>query len=386
MEEDLIQMIFESFRRAVLGQTYDFGSGTLSYSLGDDIPQSEVERLDLLADKIENRRFFSKRPEVLDFGSVIVKMLAEETSLRPKENQITQMHLSARYALDHVFKQIVRPGSKIALPVPNWNFWNKLPGVQEGNYSFEFFPAWNKDQLVDGFEKTARRGDISAVLLVNPSNPLGIHLDREVGIALDDIVQKYGIIPVVDDLLRGNQPIGQRETVAVSLSAPYVVEGFSHRFGEEFQSLSYVLNPEGRKQVHCKGEPKCLCSEILSLALQYATQPIVNQLVLRNAAFDEGMRQILPDIQITRPSDSSITSIVQLPTGVKMDVRRFSRETELNGININPVTSFYPPEVTPHNESNRLFRVAVGEMDVDQVRDGAMYLAKGIDYILSQGR
>jgi len=180
-------------------------------------------------------------------------------------------------------------------------------------------------------------------------------------------------------LLRGNLPIGDRETIAANISEPYVVEGFSHRFGNgHLSELSYALVPEGDRAVSPPYKGECLCSEILDLAFRYCTKPIAEELQARNAAFDRGMRTVLPEIQITRPSNSSITSVVKLPDQMEIGSTHFAEEARINGVGVFPMSHFYPDGVQPPKVAERYFRVAVGEMDIERVEVGADYLARGM--------
>jgi len=62
---------------------------------------------------------------------------------------------------------------------------------------------------------------------------------------LDSIALEYGVDIIVDDVLRGTQAFGERDTIARWFTRPFVVEGFSKRLGEEHAGdLSYALSPK----------------------------------------------------------------------------------------------------------------------------------------------
>lgn len=379
-----IHAIFRAFESSCISSSYDFGSGHLDYDVIRDLPENEKERLKSLLEKMKRGKIRkNKWPRLEDS---IHEILTLETSLNVPESRIKPFHTSTRGALDHLFSRILPESGVIALPLPNWDFWKYLEGANEGRYGFQFFSALTPDQLVDNYQKVASKSGVDALLIVSPANPMGFRLDKEVLGELDAISTRNGIKVVVDDLLRGNLPLGDRESIAAHFSHPYLVEGFSHRFGDmPLGRISYILVPEGEKRIEppVKDIP-CICSEILAAAYQYSSPKIFAEIKERNRAFDKGIRKKCPDVQITRPSYGSITSVVRLPDRLEMGAREFKENAGINGIEVYPVSSFYPSGVSPDPESDRMLRVSVGSMDVEEIKEGAKKLGVGIDFIARQ--
>ena len=365
---------------ALMGRTsYDFIPGHLDYDIGRDIPREELERLIELKKYVGSLDLDSaERPQ---FEPVLTEMLANEAELVVSDKtRIIPFHLSARGAIDHVLRSIAQ-NKKVALPTPNWFFWSKLDGAAEGRYGFEYFQALTPDQLVSNFKKLSKQKDLGALLLVSPSNPLGFSIDSGIAEELDKIAQKNGIEVVIDDLLRGNQPFGKRQTIARYFSRPFVVEGFSHRFGENpLGALSYVLLPEGDIYLDSdkSREQDCICPEVLKLAFKYSSRPIFEQLVVRNRAFDKGIRETFPDIEIVRTHEGSITSIVTMPKALKGTASKLYETAALNNLGIAPIAKYFPEGSVIPRSVSRKFRIAIGAMDEGRVYYGARFLGKGM--------
>ena len=342
---------------------YEFGNGCFHYSIEGDFPMEEKVMLASLRGLLQGG--YGKG--ILTATAAISENLKAETSLDPSEDRIMPFFHSARHTLDWIFSQ---RGGNIAMPIPNWpGFWS-LEGLGRGDYSFEYFHAHNQDQLVENFEHATKKGDISGLLLVNPANPLGYIIDADHAGQLSETADKYGVQVIIDDLLRGNMPIGQRESIGVYFSNPIIVEGMSHRWGESpLGFISYMHMPDNivvkRKDIG----PSLIGPYLLS-AEKYSKEKIVQLLTERNRQLDLGLAG--NGVNITRPSMSSITSVVELPNGFP-DATQFCIHAYHNGVLVAPMAGYYPDDRVPPGAKPG-FRVAIGTTDAEKVYKGASLL------------
>lgn len=351
--------------------TYCFDSGHLDYDVAKDIPLRVLGRLIEKHEGLLDGDLSAS--DVLPFQEPVKAILASETSLGTlPDARIKVFDRSARGSIDYVLSRIVGQDGSVALPLPNWMFWDNLRGVQREEYYLDCFLALDSDQLVENYKTLVRQHKFDALLLVHPSNPLGYKLTPEILKELDQISEREGITIVVDDLLRGNQPEGDRETIAASLSRPYLVEGFSHRFGAiPLGSFSYVLVPEDDGLIEAPQLQPNMYSEVLAAAYRYSTPKIAREIQRRNEIFDKEISRYCPDVRISRPSITSISSVLELPPQSRMGAIQFRHYAEKNDIGVYPVNSFFPREVRQPDGSSKLLRITVGSMDIDRIREGA---------------
>jgi DNA-binding transcriptional MocR family regulator len=219
-------------------------------------------------------------------------------------------------------------------------------------------------------------------LLVSPSNPLGYHIPKEVCLKLDEIAQAHGKLVVIDDVLRGNLPLGKRESIASYFSQPYVVDGFSHRFGEQpLGEISYILVPEGDKCIKPKIEQIGILDELLRLAYEHASGAIIGELEKRNQIFDDNIRKTLPAIKITRPSGSSIISVINLPDDSHLTGKGLYEKAHDQGVLVYPVTGYFPPKILPPDSLQKMARICLGATKKhEDIALGAQKLGEIIRY------
>ncbi len=361
----------------LLKPRFDFATGQFRYDISGHIPKDIYQALLELQTKKKEGSDISD--QLTPFETTIMHIHEQETSLRPFEDRIRPMHTSARGAIDYTFSQILKKGEQAIIPVPNWTFWHHLEGYKKKDYGFKYFNASDPDLLVDGFRKAASKRKAKAMILVDPSNPLGYRLTQDVCQEIDSIAEKEGITVVVDDLLRGNQPVGSRESIAAYFSRPYVVEGFSHRFGENpLSNISYIIVPEGNNTVQSEKIKTCLCAELLKEAYQYATEPVLEELAERNRLFDESIRNEMPDLNVYRASDSNITGTIELPEAVGTYANRFAYQLRSKDVYIYPVASFMPKWRLMPRGLRRTLRFSVGTIHRSMIPHGAQILGQQI--------
>lgn len=384
LQEELIRAMKSRFNGEDEGIPirYNFGSAHYNYNAFYDFPDETIEHVKSLAryEARGKKRIFKDKRKITPIETVIAEILRDETSLDVDENRIKATHGSTRGAVDYTLKAIVNGDRRVAIPIPNWHFW-EIGSAAKDEYEFAYFDGANTDRLVENFRNLAEEGDIGALLLVNPANPLMYKLSEEVAKELDKIALEHGVEIVIDEVLRGVQPIGERDSIGRYFSRPYIIEGFSKRFGDEPTGhLAYVYVPKDNTYVLFTDEEKnCACSEILKAAYKHSTVPAIDELRERNGAFDRGMNDANPDVKIIRPSPTNLITLLELPSDGSSNscTCNFSAQAAYNGIMVAPSCTFYPSGYGP-NGNRKLLRISVGSMSGNEIYEGARILGEGI--------
>lgn len=153
LSEDVIKFILTSAKRIVDALSlksvfeepkFNFGSGHLDYDVLHDIPRYALETM----------REINDSPSLF-FKENIQLILSDELGIRAPTDKIKTYLQSARFTIDHVLSHVAGGDGKIALPVPNWNFWRNTRQFNRENFSF--FNALTEDQLVTNFEEIAKK-------------------------------------------------------------------------------------------------------------------------------------------------------------------------------------------------------------------------------------
>lgn len=309
--------------------------------------------------------------------SVIAAMLTRETALSVREKRILAYDYNTRQTIDHLLSQLLGRHEKVAIPLPNWHFW-EMEGYKQKKYGHEYFDAHDEQQFVGNFGKVAARRDVRALMVVTPANPLMFTLSPDAAKEIDQIALREGVDIIVDDVLRGVQPPGNRHSMAEYFTRPYLVEGFSKRFGDEpFGRLSYILLPEKSGwRSPSRGTISRIFSpafgELLHAACEHSTEPAIEELRARNQAFDEGIHVHCPDVEIKRPSDSHIVSLVLLPGEFHGNAGAFRYALfHQRRVAVGWAEDFYPNGYLIPPDKQMYLRASIGKYSADRIRGGA---------------
>jgi len=389
---------FTSFMSTMLGSMpgarkepeFDFGRACFGYDVYQEMPGRVNKRLHRLRELEKEKGSGAIVKKVRPIRSEIARLLRSETALQFQEEQIIPYHNMTRAALDYLFTKIAGD-DKIAMPLPNWHFWSMKPcPCMRPRYKMAEFDARDEDQLVEGFRRVAENDDkVRGLILTSPSNPLMYAITPECAAQIDEIALKHGIEIIVDDVMRGNQPLGNRGSIAEDFSRPYVVEGFSKRFGFfekregdtarlcdlQLGELSYILVPEDDRCELAFGEEKsALYGEALRAAIKYSDWSINNIFRARNFKFSRIMADIFPEAEVIRPSDTSMVSLLELPADFDLNCSSVDSYLEDEyGIKVRAMNAFYPGH-KPEGYGDNLFRVSVGNIYGKTLEEGAAML------------
>ncbi len=361
---------------------FDFGSAHYFFELDRDMPREVENQLAALARKGERNPYrkvhFWERTSLRHIDSVLPEIIQQETSLDLSQSKITPWGYSTRevirITLDHLLSHT---NKKVALPVPNWHFWLAL------ETQFAPFEAYSGEELVDNFRRVAN-DDIGALILSFPATPLMYTPTQEQLMEIDHIAQHHGITVVIDDVLRGVQPLGKRDTVGRFFTRPYIIEGYGKRLGESFGSFSHLISPKDSTITNDLLGDSFSYGFGTSLAISYEkdTQRAVQELERRNAAFDRGVRKYAPEgVTCLRPSPSHITTLLQLPHDFGYSSTDFTVLAEKNGICVSDLADFFPADFSLRRGTRPAVRITTGRMDETSVYNGAETLGRGISIL-----
>ena len=387
LEEGIPSGLPQALIRALRGmfgeapQNLDFGSAHFLYCAHCPVPEDIWEQQ---AEKIRSqpKESYVGKTHLRDFFNNI---LQRETTLDMNRFNLHAFPGPTRNALIHLFKhQANKPKGAIALPIPNWHFWamNECePELRANPIRFEYFEALNEDQLAQGFEKIARQGKVGSLVLVDPANPLMYHISESALKQIDATAQKYGIDIIVDDVLRGTRPMQDRNSIGSKLTRPFVVEGLSKRLGDEPAGVySYILSPKDSNlpDLAIPQSSSYLAGDILTLFYEHASQHALNELRLRNAAFDEGLTCTAPMATVSRPFPSSLTSVVQVNNN-GFDALKFAEHAHYQKqIDVIPFQAFCPNGYNLPKPLTDRFRITVGRTNLRDMHSAATKLGEAI--------
>lgn len=183
-----------------------------------------------------------------DFNGVEVarKILQEETSF---DLDNYDLYFGTNGAKGAIFKILSKVVSKtrphIAYASPNWVAFDNLFDIVPDAQKKAFF-ANSAETYLRSFERIAD-DSVAAVLVVDPANPLGYRFNREQIGRLEQTCERFGIVPVFDDVFRGLQEKGKRHSASEYSHNAVVVESTSKRFGIRSLGATFTLVPKHLK-------------------------------------------------------------------------------------------------------------------------------------------
>ncbi|MEK6910216.1 MAG: hypothetical protein AABW82_00400 [Nanoarchaeota archaeon] len=371
----------------------EFGGGSFSNpNLYEHIPEDERVRLAKITDNLSKRPPFfrdSRKRLESNLAEAMKDTLSEETTLDLRKFNIHPTNGSTRSAIGHILNNFESSGKAIALPIPNWYFWDNKHGI-EGDHNFKYFEALNEDQLVSGFSKLAKGGKLDSVIISNPMTPLGYEISRDAAKEIDKVALHHGIKVLVDDVLRGTREVGERDTLASVFTNPYVAEGLGHRLGYDNRlgKISLVLTPVNDRKINIPDftnpQDIDLLEPLFRLAMKHASTPTLTELRKRNSEFDIGFRETAPDgVNVHRPYPTSITSLVTIPNSSSIDAINLASMMYLSrDILTGPISAFYPKNYDIPKAQRYNLRVSVGGNHSSETRENARILGEAMtDFI-----
>ena len=138
--------------------------------------------------------------------------------------------------------------------------------------------------------------------------------------------------------------------------------------------------PEGDTYIHPKSVKSCICAEVLKSAYEHSSTAIVKELKTRNHIFDENLKSVVPDIEIYRSSESSITSVLTLPDNMPGTAYEFCVNAYYDGVKLSPIVAYAPDNFSLSDSLIKKIRISVGALDATNIAEGAKYMGSGINH------
>lgn len=174
-----------------------------------------------------------------ELKEAICKKFKEFNGIEYKLNQIVISN-GGKHSLSNVFDAILNPGDEVVIPAPYWLSYPEMVKLSDG------IPVFVEGKKENGYKVTASQieaaiTDKTKALVINtPSNPTGMIYNEEELRAIADIVVKYDIYVVADEmyeyLIYGddkhvsiasfNEEIYKRTITCSGLSKSYAMTGW----------------------------------------------------------------------------------------------------------------------------------------------------------------
>ncbi len=183
---------------------------------------------------------------ILELRQAIAQKLLEENQLHYSANEII-VSTGAKQSLYNIFMTILNPLDEVLLPTPYWVSYPEqiklcdgipVPLVTDESSSFKITPR----QLEHAITPKTK-----AILLNSPSNPTGAVYTKEEIAALAEVLAKYSIYVISDEIyeqLTYDVPHVSIAQIEAMRDRTFVVNGFSKTFAMTGWRVGYVAAPE----------------------------------------------------------------------------------------------------------------------------------------------
>lgn len=138
-------------------------------------------------------------------------------------------------------KLITKERPFVAYGSPNWVFEKVVFSM--GGIPFPYY-APDANSFVDGFEVISGNKNVAALIVVDPSNPLGYRLEKKHVERIEEIANKNGTAVIFDDVFRGLQAKGNRHSSSEYSKSSIIVETTSKRFSAMGRGVTWSLVPK----------------------------------------------------------------------------------------------------------------------------------------------
>ena len=366
-----------------------FGPARYNFYVPNMLPEEEISRLERISKSVS---IDEKEIGPKTISEALYGIVKQETTLNLIPKQFTAYLLRTREAINVIMDEVTKEGKlPVALPLPNWHFWD-LDTKGGGKYNFVYLNGETEANLVESFERAVKKKKLSTLILVDPANPLQYRFSEQGVKEIDRVALKYGVEIIVDDILRGTLEVENRDTIARWLTNPHVVEGLGKRFGEDpFSSFSYVIRGYDREdaspdiRIECTSKEDFIMAAEIAAARRYATSPALTELQNRNAALDEALSPAVAEgLKVTRSHPTGLTTLLEFPKKWDIVGELFAQTAFVNGVVVRSMNCFYPSNHKIPKNFENMIRLAVGNMEVSDIRRGANKVMQGIKYFRGQ--
>lgn len=284
-----------------------FGSGEPDFDTPKHICEAAFSAIH------EGQTKYTPAGGIMELRQAISDKLWEENGLKYLPTQIV-VSAGAKHSLSNIFFTILNPGDEVIIPVPAWlSYWEqvKLAGGM---------PNLIKTKPENEFKLTPEELEINItdrtkmVLLTSPVNPTGSVYTRSELEKLAEVIVKYDLMVISDEIYEKLIYDGEEHVSIASLGQDIfertiVVNGFSKAFAMTGWRMGYAAaSPEIAKtmfdiQSHLTSNPTTFVQIASIEALKGSQEPVEkmrNEYDLRRKRIVELLREI-PGITCPMP-------------------------------------------------------------------------------------
>ncbi|PWI57936.1 pyridoxal phosphate-dependent aminotransferase [Sulfoacidibacillus thermotolerans] len=183
---------------------------------------------------------------ILELRQAIAKKLFEENELKYTANEII-VSSGAKQSLYNIFMTILDPQDEVLLPTPYWVSYPEQIRLCEGIPVPLFTDESTQFKITPEQVERAITNKTKAILLNSPSNPTGTVYTPEEIQALADVLARYEIYVISDEIyeqLTYDVSHYSIASIPVMRDRTFVVNGFSKTFAMTGWRVGYVAAPE----------------------------------------------------------------------------------------------------------------------------------------------
>ncbi|HLC51963.1 MAG TPA: aminotransferase class I/II-fold pyridoxal phosphate-dependent enzyme [Candidatus Nanoarchaeia archaeon] len=234
----------------------------------------------------------------ISLDDIARKVISEETTFDLTKYDLKLSFEGARGAMVTYLQHLVSADKPLVVYTsPNWIF-DKIVSHVDGALSFTIH-ATTADEFVDKFAalEVSTKDRIAAVMIVDPANPLGYRFTPGQIVAIEEIAQQHGIVPIFDDVFRGLQDKGNRHSSSEYSHNSIIIETTSKRFGARSLGVTWSLVPRSSKIGYVSPiDSECVgCTNLATVVIEglYNTdygEKVRSMLQTNSRAFQRGFK------------------------------------------------------------------------------------------------
>ncbi len=146
-----------------------------------------------------NQTKYDAASGLLELKKAISRKLKSDNQVAYQPEQIV-ISSGAKYALTNTLMTILNPGDEVLIPVPYWLSYPEIVKLVGGKVRFVATRAENNFKMTAAELENAVSDRTKAIIICNPSNPTGAVYTKEELTALTEMVLKYNLYIVADEI------------------------------------------------------------------------------------------------------------------------------------------------------------------------------------------
>lgn len=250
----------------------EFGAGQPDFDTPEYIKDAAKEALD------QGKTKYTPASGIPKLKKAICDKFEKDNGLSYTPGQIVVTN-GAKHALFNTFFALLNPGDEVLIPSPYWTTYPEIVKMSDGE------PVYINTDESSGFKMTPAQLEdaigprTKAVILNSPSNPTGAVYDKEELIALGEVLRKYPIYIVTDEIyecfvydgivhhsLAELCPDLMDRTIIINgVSKTYAMTGWRIGYSASCRELSKIM---GSVQSHATSNPNSIAQWASLAAIQ----------------------------------------------------------------------------------------------------------------------